>query len=144
MGLFDIFKKKKPKTVMDALMELPGVSEAKALNDAMAAVNAEHGCTSDQIPGGTGEFGLCVTNPIPTNTVMGSTLYLGGLRAPDGTRIKYERLGSWKADNIDKPIDCYQIFHQNGTEISKIYISPYQAVNSKLSPKGLHQVSPLL
>jgi hypothetical protein len=69
---------------------------------------------------------------------------LGGLRASDGTRVNNERLGSLQVDNIEKPIDAYLITHENGDDIATIYISPYQAKNSKKAPKGLDQVSPLL
>ena len=85
-----------------------------------------------------------ISAPIPTNTPYGSILYLGGLRAPDGTVVNNKRLGSVGADNIKKPIDKYLITHKNGNELAIIYISPYQAINSKKSPAGLDQVSPLL
>ena len=62
----------------------------------------------------------------------------------NGTRVENERICSVGADNIDHPIDMYRITHQNGEEIATIYISPYQAVNSKKAPRGLNQVSPLL
>ena len=49
-----------------------------------------------------------------------------------------------QVENIEKPIDEYLITHENGDDIATIYISPYQAKNSKKAPKGLDQVSPLL
>ena len=49
-----------------------------------------------------------------------------------------------QVQNIKKPIDEYLITHENGDELAIIYISPYQAKNSKKAPKGLQQVSPLL
>ena len=125
------------------MMEIPGMKEQKDLYDAMSEMNAG-GCTTDEMPNGVGEFGLESTNPIPVNTVQGSILYLGRLRAPDGTRVNNKRLGSIQVDNIEKPIDEYLITHGNGDEIATIYISPYQAKNSKKAPKGLNQVSPLL
>ena len=57
----------------------------------MSAMNSG-GCTTDEMPNGIGEFGLEATNPIPVNTVQGSILYLGGLRAPDGTRVNNKRI----------------------------------------------------
>lgn len=143
MSIFDIFRKKKPKSLFDEMMDIPELKAQKELYDVMSEMN-KNGCTSDEIPEGIGEFGLEPTNPIPVNTVQGSILYLGGLRAPDGTRVNNERLGSLKVDNIQKPIDKYLITHENGSEIAIIYISPYQAINSKKAPKGLEQVSPLL
>lgn len=143
MSIFDIFKRKKTKSVMDAMMDIPGFKAQKELYEVMSAMNAD-GCATDEMPNGIGEFGLEPTNPIPVNTVQGSILYLNGLRAPDGTRVNNKRLGALKVENIQKPIDEYLITHKNGDELAIIYISPYQAKNSKKSPKGLQQVSPLL
>ena len=143
MGLFDMFKKKKERTLYDDLMDIPGMKEQKELFDVMSKEN-EGGCTTDEMPEGIGEFGLEPTNPIPVNTVQGSILYLGGLRAMDGTRVNNKRLGSGSTQNIQKPIDEYLITHENGDELAIIYISPYQAKNSKKAPRGLQQVSPLL
>jgi len=122
---------------------LAHIEEQRELFELMSAMNAG-GCTTDEIPEGIGDFGLAPSNPIPTHTVQGSILYLNGLRTEDGARINYERLGSTGAENIAKPIDEYLVTHQNGYVISKIYISPYQLVNSKKAPRGLGQVSPLL
>ena len=143
MGLFDMLKKKKPRTVYDELMDIPGFKEQKELFDVMSKAN-EGGCTTDEMSEGIGEFGLEPTNPIPVNTIQGSILYLGGLRAMDGTRVNNKRLRSLGAQNIQKPIDEYLITHENGNELAIIYISPYQAKNSKKAPKGLEQVSLLL
>jgi hypothetical protein len=131
------------RTLYDDLMDIPGAKEQKELFDVMSAMNAG-GCITNEMPNGIGEFGLVPTNPIPTNTVQGSILYLGGLRAPDGTSVNSKRLGRAGANNIEKPIDEYLITHENGSELATIYISPYQAANSKKAPKGLKQVSPLL
>jgi hypothetical protein len=119
------------------------LKKKQKLFETMSAMNAG-GCNTDEMPNGIGEFGLEPTNPIPTNTPFGSILYLGGLRAPDGTVVSNTRLGTVGANNIEKPIDKYQITHKNGNELAIIYISPYQAINSKKAPAGLDQVSPLL
>lgn len=144
MGIFDIFKKKKPKSLWNEMMDIPELNAQKKLFDVMSAVNSQEGCTTDEMPNGIGEFGLEPTNPIPVNTVQGSIVYLGGLRASDGTGVNNKRLGSLQVDNIQKPIDKYQIMHENGNELATIYISPYQAINSKKAPKGFEQVSPWL
>jgi hypothetical protein len=143
MGIFDFFKKKEPKSLWDEMMDIPGLKEQKDLYDTMSAMNSG-GCTTDEMPNGIGVFGLEPTNPIPVNTIQGAILYLGGLRAPDGTRVNNKRIGPVQAENIEKPIDEYLITHENGEEIANIYISSYQAKNSKKAPKGLDQVSPLL
>jgi len=145
MGLFGLFgKKKKPKSVWDELMENPGMKLMVEVNDGMRKQNAIDGCTEDELPEGIGEFGLVPTNPIPTNSVMGSILYLGGLRTYNDERVNNIRLGSVAAGNVKHPIDKYSITNQNGEEIAIIYISPYQARNSRKAPDGLKQVSPLL
>ena len=46
-------------------------------------------------------------------------------------RVNNERLGSLTVANIEKLIDEYLITHENGDNIATIYISPYQAKNSK-------------
>ncbi len=143
MSFFDIFRRKKTKSVWDAMMDIPELKAQKVLYDVMSKLNAG-GCTTDEMPNGIGEFGLEPTNPIPVNTVQGSILYLGGLRASDGTRVNNERTGCLKVENIEKPIDEYYITHENGEKLAFIYISPYQAINSKKAPKGFEQVSPLL
>ena len=144
MGIFDLFKKKEPKSLWDELMDMPEVKEQKDLHDAMNAMNSG-GCTTDEMPNGIGEFGIEPTNPIPVNTVeLGSKIYLAELRAPDGSKVNNHRIGSQTVDNIEKLIDSYLITHENGDDIATIYISPYQAKNSKKAPKGLKQVSTLL
>jgi len=143
MGLLDIFKRKKERTLYDELMDIPGMREQKKLFDIMSEAN-KGGCTTDVMPEGIGEFGLEPTNPIPTNTIQGSILYLGGLRTESGQKVNNKRLGSLTVPNIQKPIDKYLITSQEGEELAIIYISPYQAINSKKAPRGLRQVSPLL
>ena len=101
MGFFDLFKKKKERTLYDELMDIPGMKEQIELFEIMSEAN-KGGCTTDEMPEGIGEFGLVPTNPIPVNTVQGSILYLGGLRAMDGTRVNNKRLGSLGAENIKK------------------------------------------
>ena len=127
---------KKPRSVMDELMDIPKFREMKELYDAMHALNeAEGGTDQDVIPEGLGEFGYDVTNPIPVNTIFGNTAYLGRLRTLDGAKVRYVRKGSTGAKNIDNPIDIYDIF--NGDDfITTLYISPYHKKNSDLAPKG--------
>ena len=76
MGFFDLFKKKKERTLYDELMDIPGMKEQIELFEIMSEAN-KGGCTTDEMPEGIGEFGLVPTNPIPVNTIQGSILYLG-------------------------------------------------------------------
>ena len=145
MGIFDFFKKKKPKSFMDEIEDIsPAAAMMMKMQQEMWRDNP-HGCSTDEMPNGIGEFGLEATNPIPVNTVeLGSKKYLAGLRASDGSKVNNQRIGSQTVDNIEKHIDSYLITHENGDDIATIYISPYQAKNSKKAPKGLKQVSTLL
>jgi hypothetical protein len=137
MGLFN-FKKKKPKSIMDALNANPAFQKQKVLYDAMSKM-CENGTEEDFIPNGLGEFGYEVTNPIPVNTVFGSTAYLGRLRTPDGTKVEYTRIGSTSSPNINMPIDIYRISAYS-KEIAILYISPYHKRNSKKAPKGFEMI----
>lgn len=98
--------------------------------------NIENGCTSDEIPCGTGEYGLCASNPIPVKGIPSSEIYLSRLRLENGEKIKWNRLFSTRSNNINGPIDMYVIETISGKEICKIYISPYQSITSNKAPKG--------
>jgi hypothetical protein len=94
------------------------------------------GVDANELPNGHGEFGLTPTNPIPCKTVFGSTAYLGRLRASDGTKVKYERIGSVQSDVSPNPIDAYDVAHRDGRKLATIYISPYHQRISERAPRG--------
>ena len=94
------------------------------------------GLKYDEIPGGYGEFGITMTNPVPVNGILSSDKYLGRLVTVDGLNIKWNRLGSGGADNIDHPIDIYTITDSNDQKRDTIYISPYHPSTSNKAPKG--------
>lgn len=121
-----------------------------SLNEAMRALDeiktlmglsSEDEVDADEIPNSQGEFGTTLTNPIPCNTIMGSMAYLESLRAPDGSKILYKRIGSFTSPIITSPVDGYRITHANGKELTTLYLSPYQKRNSEKSPKDLKLVS---
>ncbi|MDX9711774.1 MAG: hypothetical protein RBT56_04485 [Ignavibacteriaceae bacterium] len=93
------------------------------------------GTDQDVIPGGFGEFGLSISNPIPVNTIVGSKTYLDNLQTIDGKKIQYERSGSTRTVNIKGLIDVYNIFVEN-KKIALLYIAPYNKKNSGKTPKG--------
>ncbi|QLG88417.1 hypothetical protein HQ393_13350 [Chitinibacter bivalviorum] len=134
MGLFDIFRKK-PKTAWDALNEDPVFQQQKELFEAMSLM-CEDGVDADELPNGQGEFGVTPSNPIPCKTIFGSTAYLGCLRTPDGTKIVYERVGSFGSDASPHPVDAYEISHPNGEKLATLFISPYQKRISGKAPRG--------
>jgi hypothetical protein len=127
--------KLKPLSVMDALQHSPVFREQKELFDSMSLM-CEDGVDADEMPNGEGEYGLAPSNPVPCNTVFGSISFLGRLRAPDGSRLIYERTGSELSAVSPHSIDKYQITHESGQPLAAVYISPYQKRNSTKPPKG--------
>jgi hypothetical protein len=134
MGLFD-FLRRKPQSVLEALQSSPAFRQHKELFDAMNAMS-EDGVDADEMPNGTGEYGLAATNPIPCRTVVGNTGYLGRLRAADGAKVAYERLGSTQSSVSPHPIDIYGVKHPTGRQLATPYVSPYQKRISAKAPRG--------
>jgi hypothetical protein len=100
--------------------------------------NRADGATTDVIPGAYGEYGLCVTNPIPTRGIPANEVYLRKLALLSGKPFHWERIGSFGAPNIKMPIDGYAIISDEGERLCTIYISPYQKVISNKAPKGFY------
>jgi hypothetical protein len=136
MGLFS-FLRKKPKTIWDEIENNPAFREQRALFEAMKNL-CEDGVDADELPGGNGEYGYSPSNPIPCHTVFGTTSFLAHLRILDGSRIRYERIGSQTSDISQYPIDAYRISSENGTEVAVLYFSPYQKRNSHRPPRNFH------
>jgi hypothetical protein len=131
----EIFKKKKRTLLDDFNSIVDGNPALKLQKEYFAAMNKD-GTDEDEIPNGTGRFGLDVTNPITTNNIIGSYAYLGRLKDKHGQNISYERLGSTGAENVNHPIDMYKILDNTGKELGIIYISPYQKTISRKAPDG--------
>ena len=125
---------KKP-SLLDALQRNPDFQRQKQFYDLMSALAAD-GCDADELPGASGEFGLSLSNPIPTRSILGSTSYLERLRTPDGEIIHYKRVGSFSSHVSSRPIDGYVITTLNGAELATLYLSPYQKRNSAKIPRG--------
>ena len=134
MGLFDIFRKK-PKSALDALNDNPLFKQQKELFEAMS-VMCQDGVDADELPNGYGEFGMSPSNPIPCKTVFGSTSYLAHLRASDGAKVVYNRIGSFESDVSPHPVDGYEVSHPDGRMLATVYISPYQQRISRRAPSG--------
>ncbi len=126
---------RKKKSLWDDLQANPTFQDQKELFDAMS-VMCVGGCETDEIPGGYGEFGYDIANPIPTKTVFGSTSYLAKLRLPEGTKVLYERQGSVSSPVSPDPVDAYNILHPDGRQLAVLYLSPYQMRNSEKAPRG--------
>ena len=125
----------KENSVWDELQHNPIVKEEESLFELMSEL-CDEGCDADEIPEGYGEFGLELTNPIPTNTVFGETAYLAGLRLADGSDIHYERVGSEISPVSDNPVDVYTVSDTDGRQVAVLYLSPYNKRNSAKAPKG--------
>lgn len=135
MSLLSIFGKKKPKTAWDELNANPLFKQQKELYELMSR-QCEDGVDADEIPHGTGEFGMSPANPIPCHTIFGSTAYLGRLRTLDGLKVNYVRKGSFSSDVTNHPVDGYGITDPSGRILATIFISPYQKRISKKAPSG--------
>lgn len=136
MGLFDFLKPRKQKSVLETVSENPLFQEQKALFDAMNKVCSATGCDGDELPNGYGEFGLTPTNPIPTNTIMGSKTYLSELLTADGKKVHSKRRCSMRSEVTETPIDVYDLSSPDGTPRGAIYISPWEQKNSSRAPRG--------
>jgi len=95
------------------------------------------GYDADEIPVGYGEFGRCLTNPIPVRGITANEIYLEKLRTKEGQKIKWERLGSQesKIKGIKGVIDIYKIFTKDNKDLGKFYIFPYNRKTSNKAPK---------
>ena len=93
-------------------------------------------CSEDEIPQGVGEFGLEITNPIPTFGVPANEIYLNKLLLPNGLKPRWRRIGSTSTFSITKSIDMYEIFDNKGETVCTLYINPYHLKISNKIPKG--------
>ena len=122
------------RTAYDELEDNPTFKALQELHQLQQKL-ASSKTVDSKIPEGYGEFGLEVTNPIPINTVIAETSYLGKLRTEDGVKVEYRRYGSAHAPNINHPIDRYEI-KANGEYICDIFLCPYYDITSDIAPKG--------
>lgn len=84
----------------------------------------------DKRPDGSGPFGFCITNPIPTNGPVGEVAYLSRLVTSDGERILFHRIGA--AENID----IYEAVTFSGDRWFLLYLDMYHPKKSRLAPAG--------
>ena len=108
----------------------------QALQNTMGVNATQHG----KVPGAYGEFGHDTSNPIPTKGIMGETAYLAMLRTENGVKVEYERKGHTRAENINHPVDMYEI-RENGEYVCMLHLCPYYKENSAIAPKGFEVVS---
>lgn len=96
------------------------------------------GVRTNSIPGGMGEYGLSVDNPIPTISTRCSERYLARLRFRNSP-VEWERLGSGGTKVTPGRVDMYRLAVRGG-DVGTIYICPYHKRNSGLAPKGFSLV----
>lgn len=136
MGWFDFFKRKEfvqeekdwttllPKDLVDSFL-------SKIKNNLQAT-------RESTISSGIGEFGLEKTNPIPTYGIPNNETYLFSLRTANGNVLRYRRNGSIEVDNINEPVDEYEIYNYEGDVIAYLYLSPYHWKTSSKAPIGFY------
>jgi hypothetical protein len=125
-----------PQTLGDAIQSNPIFQQQKQLHEMVCAIAEKDGVDADELPNGSGPFGLVATNPIPCQGVWGSISYLGRLRSSDGQKVKYERIRSFENSLSPHPIDAYKICHADGAELATVYISMYQKRIPGKAPQG--------
>lgn len=139
MVIYTFAASKQIERMMPALKDLDSHTRAKYLKEGLAAMgNNPDGCTTDMMQNGYGEFGLCATNPVPVRGTAANEVYLESLKHISGKQIRWKRIGSLGAPNIDHPIDYYNVTDNEGNQLAVIYISPYQNTISKKAPKGFY------
>ncbi len=90
----------------------------------------------DEIPGAQGEFGRCITNPIPTNGPLGSMAYLTDLfHDRSKMPVMFHRIGS------NSGVDMYEIVSFDGSYWDMIFINMYYPVRSRKAPRNFSLIS---
>lgn len=140
MGMFDRWLGGKKKQGSSLPPDLEAVFEKlrSYLNDEAAQVNrlpekfrtrivANVAC--DRTPGGEGQFGRTVTNPIPVNGPLGQVIYLSALRA-NNQPILFHRLGSFSE------VDIFETVSADGAVWDLLFLSLYYPRRSRVAPQG--------
>lgn len=118
------------------MIKAQGGQIPKEIEDEMARVRKvwSMGASSDTIQGGYGQYGLVVSNPVPTVCVSGSKKYLSRLRF-NGQQVGHDRIGSTSSEVTAGNVDIYKLSF--GTQaLGNIFICPYHKHDSKIAPKG--------
>lgn len=92
------------------------------------------GVMADQLPKGYGEFGLELTNPIPTISIRSSNEYLSRLRFR-GQTVDSNRSGSHQSPVTAGAVDIYDLT-QSGQHVGTVYLCPYHRKTSSKAPRG--------
>ena len=90
----------------------------------------QRGGSIDKLPNAYGEFGKCLTNPIPVNGTLGELTYLSRLLTKSGKKIFFHRLGSINT------IDIYEIVSVDGSVWDILFLDFYHMGKSRRTPSG--------
>ena len=94
----------------------------------------------DQVPDGFGEFGRCVTNPIPVNGVLGIFKYFNKLRTSEGVPLLFHQIGSDASSVSKKLVDVYEVVSMDGETWDILFFDKYHPRRSNLCPSGFELV----
>jgi len=133
MNIFNLFKKKPQVQEPEWIKLYPKEMAELVLNEIRTNPQV---CNLDEIPHGVGEFGLEITNPIPTYGVPTNEIYLKKLCLQNGNKIRWRRDGSVQTISIAKTIDKYEIFNSDGDTVCFLFICPYHLKISEKAPRG--------
>jgi len=98
------------------------------------------GLDCDQLPNARGDFGNFFRNPIITNGIQGTLIYLSKLIvARTKTGIIFHRLGSIKNSltNVGS-IDIYEIMDETGTHWDILFVDMFHPRRTNLTPNGYY------
>jgi hypothetical protein len=85
---------------------------------------------TDQIAGGTGEFGRVITNPIPVNGPLGEVTYLSLLRCSNDMPVVFHRIAS------KNEVDCYEVISLDANVRELLWLDFHYKGKSRLAPRG--------
>lgn len=119
------------KRVDRSLMKNLGITKFDDMNE----IDIESG-DMNVLPSGYGEFGLEVTNPIPSTLTQDWKNYCNRLRGPNNEKVILTENEKWMAPISSKPIESFLVTNDSGKELGIIYFSRYQKYISNKAPKG--------
>jgi len=100
-----------------------------------------HGANCDSLPNAYGEFGRCVTNPIPVNGLIGTFKYLAKLHLPlpNGYGLYFHRVCSASTPSgsqFSNFVDVYETVSIDASHWDVVFLHMYHPRRSNLCPSG--------
>lgn len=97
---------------------------------------AESKTITNEVENAVGKFGYDVTNPIPINGIDMIDDYFARLTLITGESITKNRVGSTNAENLEFPVDIYEIFNTCNEKITTLFVYAYHGNMSNKAPEG--------